>query len=544
MPPTTAPSAGRLGGTAGVIANEMDDADAGAMPLAEAGARVLSKPLSDAIRAWWAYERAPMFQAVHTVVSVPLRDGVTLACSLSRPGKGSEPAAGKFPGLVVEYTPYALAADTLIAEADFFAARGYNGLVCQLRGAGLSGGTWNHAASHQDGLDAHDLVEWLATQPFCDGRMGQFGGSYGGFTTYQAAVEQPPHLLAIAPMIAPGSLYHDVIYPGGIKTTEQGDIDIWPTTAELLSLGKVKADDEYATNRMHPTYDAYWQERTMMQHAASIKVPILGIGAWEDANFRSGMLANVEAAPSNTWVIYGQWPHLSPVAFQTPCDTCVPEPLPSGVMLAWFDHWVMQLPNVPLPAAPVFLSEEGPRGVGKGWQEVAWNPKPKQAASYELGADATLAPAATSSAPVMFHEPAEPNQPQGVLLFTTAPLDADRVLMGHAELRLHATLSAPDANFYLELIDLDDKGQETLVNDGFLAASHRDSDTSPQPVTPGTAVDYVIPIRADHHRFVAGHKLRLRLSGGKSTSLVPVSKPVDITVQTGAVSSLHLSPGW
>ena len=72
--------------------------------------------------------------------------------------------------------------------------------------------------------------------------------------------------------------------------------------------------------------------------------------------------ANIEAALDHTWAIYGQWPHLSPVAYESECDTCVPEPLPSGVTLAWFDHWVMQLPNVPLPKKPVFLSEEGPRG--------------------------------------------------------------------------------------------------------------------------------------------------------------------------------------
>lgn len=513
--------------------------------MADTGTEIArAMPLSDAIRAWWAYERPGTFSVARSDVTVPMRDGVTLACSLSRPASGEDPAPGQFPGLVVEYTPYALVADTLIAEADFFAERGYNGLVCHVRGTGLSGGTWNHAASRQDGLDAHDLVEWLATQSFSDGRMGQFGGSYGGFTTYQAAAEQPPHLLAIAPMIAPGSLYHDVIYPGGIKTTEQGTIDMWPDTAEVLSLGRIDAADEYATNREHPTYDAYWQERSMSGRVAAIRVPILGIGGWEDANFRSGMLADIEGALDNTWAIYGQWPHLSPVAFNAECDTCVPEPLPSGVMLAWFDHWVKQLPDVPLPPEPVFLSEEGPRGVGKGFQEVAWQSSPSSTPSYELGSDGTLAARAIATDNIMFHEPAEPEAAGGSVAFTTAPLDADHVLLGHAALHLRATLSADDANFYVELIDLGPNDQETLVNDGFLKASHRESDTTPEPVTSGTAIDYVIPIRADHHRFVAGHSLRLRISSGKSDSLVPPAQPVDIAIHTGAASALYLSQGW
>jgi predicted acyl esterase len=445
---------------------------------------------------------------------------------------------------VVEYTPYALAAGTLVAEAGFFAARGYNAVVCQVRGAGLSGGTWNHAASPQDGLDVYDIVEWLATQSFSDGRVGQFGGSYGGATSYQGGAEQPPHLLATAPMISPGSLYQDVIYPGGIKTTERGDIDVWPVTAQLLSLGRINADDEYAANRAHPTYDDYWQQRAITPRVSSIKVPILGIGAWDDANFRSGMLANIEAALDGTWAIYGQWPHLSPVSYEAQCDTCVPEPLPSGVTLAWFDHWVMQSPDVPLPLHPVFLSEEGPRGVGRGWREVAWNPNVSSAPSYELGSDGLLAPAATTMGMARFHEPAEPDAPGGAMTFTTAPLDVDHVLLGHAALHLRASLTASDANFYVELIDVDSKGDETLVNDGFLKASHRNSDTTPEPVTPGAAIDYVVPIRADHYRFVAGDSLRLRISGGKSTSLVPVAEPVDIAIQAGVPSALYMSPGW
>jgi predicted acyl esterase len=381
-------------------------------------------------------------------------------------------------------------------------------------------------------------------QSFSDGRIGQFGGSYGGATSYQAAAEQPPHLLATAPMISPGSLYQDVIYPGGMKTTERGDIDVWPVTAEFLSLGRIDADDEYAANRAHPIYDSYWQERAITPRVTQIHVPILGIGAWEDANFRSGMLANIEAGLDHTWAIYGQWPHLSPVSYQSECDTCVPEPLPSGVTLAWFDHWVMQLPNVPLPAKPVFLSEEGPRGVGKGWQEVTWSPAPSTIATYELGADATLAAAPAMQGVVTFHEPAEPDAAGGSATFTTAPLGVDHVFMGHAALHLRATLSAADANFYVELIDVDAAGTEALVNDGMLKASHRASDITPQPVTPGVANDYVIDIRADHDRFVAGHQLRLRISGGKSTSFVPSAEPVDISIQTGSASALYLSPSW
>jgi predicted acyl esterase len=150
----------------------------------------------------------------------------------------------------------------------------------------------------------------------------------------------------------------------------------------------------------------------------------------------------------------------------------------------------------------------------------------------------------SSSAVVTIHEPAEPDAKGGSATFTSSALAADHSLLGHAELHLRATLSAPDASFYVELIDLDDKNRETLVNDGFLKASHHESDTDPKPVAAGVPFDYVVPIRAHHYRFVAGHSVRLRISGGKSTSLVPAATPVDIMIQTGSASTLHLSPAW
>ena len=47
-------------------------------------------------------------------------------------------------------------------------------------------------------------------------------------------------------MQSPSSLYHDVIFPGGIKTTERGAIDMWPELAVLTSEGVIDADAEYA----------------------------------------------------------------------------------------------------------------------------------------------------------------------------------------------------------------------------------------------------------------------------------------------------------
>ncbi len=507
------------------------------------GEPLVTDELSSETKAWWDYDREATYQVKRTNVKVAMRDGTKLSCALARPARNALRAApGKFPGLVVEFTPYQRLAMLFNPEAAFFTRRGYNTLVCTMRGIGDSEGSWNHAMTNQENEDAYDLVEWLASQSFSDGRVGQFGESYGGYTTYGAAVENPPHLKAVAPLQSPGSLYHDVIYPGGIKATEGGTIDNWPAAAKFMTAGVVVPETEYAAARPHPTYDAFWEDGALVDRAQNIKVPVLTVGGWNDQYFRSGTLSMIEGALDRTWAIYGPFGHFYPVSLT---EEGTAGQLPSGVLLAWFDHWVMELPNVPIPSNPTFVSYECPAGTGKGFMDLpgGWNPAGSDHVTYQLGADGTLAPDAPGGGTVSFHEPAEPTDAGGSASFTTAPLDSDRVLLGHSTLMLRAALSATDANFYAELIDVAPDGTEVLVNDGFLKASHRSSHVTPSDVTPGEAVDYEIDVRADHYRFAAGHSLRLRISGGPSDTLVPMETPVDVAISTGEASTLRL-PGF
>lgn len=510
---------------------------------------VQTDQLSDTTQAWWAYEREAKYRVKRSEVEVPMEDGTKIACTLSRPANNFGMAArGKFPGLVVEFTPYALLQSFFKNEAAFFTRRGYNTLVCTMRGTGQSEGTWDHAMTSQENKDAVELVEWLGTQSFSNGRVGQFGESYGGYTSYGVAIEgsDSKYLKAVAPLQSPGGLYNDVIYPGGIKSTEGGTIDNWPGVAVMMTYGAVVPETEYAAGREHPTFDDFWQDGNLANRANEINVPVLSVGGWNDVYFRSGTLSMIEGALDKTWAIYVPFTHIYPV------NVAEGEPiaaaLPSGVLLAWFDKHVMGLDNVPIPAQPTFVSFEGPFGVnidmGNGYQEVDWNDvlANPTALTYQLGADGTLSSGA-SSGTVTFHEPAEPTDANGSVTFTTAPLGTDHVLLGHPTLTLEATLSANDANFYAELIDVAPDGKETVVNDGFLKASHRLSHVTPTAVTPGVPVVYEIGIRADHYRFFADHRVRLRISGASSKTLVPMEIPVDITISTGSASTLQL-PGF
>src|SRR5260221_711684 len=68
---------------------------------------------------WWSYDRPATYDPVQTHVFVPVRDGTLLGCDLYQPGHGTTAAAGRFPGVVAEFTPYFALRLTVASEADF-----------------------------------------------------------------------------------------------------------------------------------------------------------------------------------------------------------------------------------------------------------------------------------------------------------------------------------------------------------------------------------------------------------------------------------------
>ncbi|MEX1006440.1 MAG: CocE/NonD family hydrolase [Acidimicrobiia bacterium] len=136
--------------------------------------------------------------AVERDVAVVVRDGTVLRANVYRPvSSGSYPA-------VIERTPYGKDAARPSSTIDGVraAAAGLVVVVQDVRGQGRSdGGAFYMFRDEFD--DGYDTVEWVAAQPFCNGRVGCYGTSYGGNTSWQAAIAAPPSLGAIAPVQSP-----------------------------------------------------------------------------------------------------------------------------------------------------------------------------------------------------------------------------------------------------------------------------------------------------------------------------------------------------
>ena len=165
--------------------------------------------------------------------AVILRDGVTIYVDVLRPaGNDKVPAIvawspyGKSRGNAKQYTELfdLLGMDTKTLsglhkfegpDPAFWCAQGYAVCNPDPRGSYHSEGdirVW----SRKEGEDYFDLIEWLAVQPWCNGKVGTSGNSYLCISQWFAAAERPPHLAAIAPWEGMSDIYRDLVVRGGI----------------------------------------------------------------------------------------------------------------------------------------------------------------------------------------------------------------------------------------------------------------------------------------------------------------------------------------
>jgi len=250
-------------------------------------------------------------------VEIKMRDGVILRGDIFRPA-----VDGKFP-VLLQRTPYRKTAWGYdIDFAQRAASHGYVVFLQDVRGRYTSDGDW--APFVHESEDGYDTIEWIATQPYSNGKVGMFGGSYVGATQVLAAIAHPPHLAGICPVVT-ASNYHDGwTYQGGAfeqwfseswtsglaQDTLEHKIERLPNTQEdvnalpltsypIFNLNPPGIVDSSTSSvapyfldwLAHPTYDDFWKRISIEEHYADIRVPALHVGAWYDL-FLGGTLRN------------------------------------------------------------------------------------------------------------------------------------------------------------------------------------------------------------------------------------------------------------
>ena len=179
---------------------------------------------------------------------IKARDGVELEAWITQPSHPS----GRLP-TVLTLTQYDIDGGRHGDSAGYYAGRGYAFVQAYVRGRGRSGGVKSDDLGSQVGRDGYDLVEWIAAQPWSDGKVVMFGGSFVGMTQWQTAAQLPPHLAAIAPY-AP-------IYPGWDIPNTNGIPQAWTT----VILGYVSGR---SLNSGFMRNEGYWSGKMLEQYAA------------------------------------------------------------------------------------------------------------------------------------------------------------------------------------------------------------------------------------------------------------------------------------
>jgi putative CocE/NonD family hydrolase len=351
-------------------------------------------------------------------IMVPMRDGVQLATDVYRL-EGTTPAP-----VLISRTPYNK--DHMVTSGDIFnilraVQAGYTVITQDVRGRYASEGRFNpHIQETDDGVDA---FAWAAAQPWSNGVVGTFGGSYLGATQWLPAREQPPTLRAIAPSITFSDGYEGCSYQGGAKVLH--DLrwvvaDIVPAEIERrIARGEKPLDSEtplevdgaltelpLATHPLireyaafyldwlaHSKADDYWLPSSPQAGYEQIGVPALNISGWYDiflwSTFQNymGMKqgGGTEQARQNQRVIIGPWTHMNfsgsfPEREFGWGGSSAAIDLP-GIHLRWFDRWLKDVDNGIGQEPPVMIFV---MGIDKWRTEADWPLPDTQYRDYYL----------------------------------------------------------------------------------------------------------------------------------------------------------------
>lgn len=539
---------------------------AAALTLAQAAAEPASpEPRESSPGVYRGYSSERYADWIRHAVYVPAGDGTRLAVTIYRPADHGVAVQTRLPVLFA-FTPYHARTrlpDGRIASPVEDAAHGARPMVdmtrygyvvvsADLRGKGASFGSRRGFQDAQEARDGHDLVEWLARQPWSDGQVAMWGCSYVGGEQYRVAATAPPHLKAIFPGCADFDKYL-FVSRGGItaqfNTRSEDPVAVdGPTlpmdedpSGDLLrqAVAGHAANTKMAdTWRGMPFRDSvsplfgtrYWQEVSASSYTGIIEksgIAIYKWGNWMDEGGIQALLADANLKNPGK-LLMGGWGHCDPGSFDMFAE-----------QLRFYDHYLKQVDNGidREPHITFYTLDAEP---GREWRSTAVWPLPEtvhQRLYLGAGALAGAAPAAGQDEYRVDYGVSCPSEPifwpcvlddKGAV-YTSPPLPANLQVTGSPILHLWLTATNADANVFAYLEDVAPDGAVAILSHGRLKLSHRapgkagfatldlpwhndrEADLLPAPIDAPSEV--VFDLLPTSKVFKAGHRLRLTLTG-------------------------------
>jgi len=512
-----------------------------------------------------------------TTFMVPMRDSVCLATNVYLP---DDTASGPVP-LVLNRTPYGRNDGGSFRDSLFTHGIGF---ACQdPRGRGDSEGVDSLFLDNGWGerRDGFDTVEWLAAQPWCNGKIGYYGGSAHGIIGYLCMAANPPHLVCGFVACAASDMHKHGIFPGGCYRREQ--IDSW-----MSLYGLTHMRDLFVENYI---YSEEWDRLNIFTRLDSINVPFYHIGGWYDTFLEGNVDAfyriqyeGASGANGTQKMLIGPWTHghwntRTQGALVYPENSLwTIEPLAT----LWFAHYLKDEDNgiEDTSAVRVYIMGDTADTLdGCYWKEFShWPPEETQKDSLFLHFDNTLTDAVDSLDTFLtyYHDPDAPMyhtggrnlislflfglggsgprsqllqdlSPQGVI-FTSDVLDESVRIIGRVKLRLFASSDCVDTDFMVRLEDVYPSGTPFLVFDGALGARFREGRDHEVFMTPGEVYEFEIELGNIAISFEEEHRIRIGICSAlydRYESNSNTGEPFRLDTYTQiANNNIHIGPSY
>ncbi|MFD6857990.1 CocE/NonD family hydrolase [Rhodococcus sp. NPDC060086] len=465
---------------------------------------------------------------------------------------------------------------------------GYTQVIVDVRGTGFSQGQWDVLGPREQ-QDTVEVIDWVAAQPWSNGRIGTTGVSYSAINQIQAAGHRPAELDAVFAVEPGNDLLRDIVGTGGaigvgfmpawlglvnglkwvpdVEALLQGRFDAqWlrdrmadPFTKipELVEALTAPTIEGVSPDALEVAQDgSFYQERQADLDA--VDVPTFVFGNWHDifANSEPDIYNSIPVAPGDKQLVMGDGYHaVLGEDFGTPGHP----PTMAALQRAWFDHWLADIDNGITDYGPVTLLQQG-----GGWTTTDQFPRagveyermylsmPQSGTAAHAVHDGSLqptppdAPARLTVAPglrgVCSREAAQGTAGLAVVLgsnctkdarfneaegltFTSQPMVEPTALSGPINLHLNTVLDNPDGFWSVSINDVAPDGRSTVLSSGSLVASLRAIDDSKSTFT--EAGDY-----AQAHPFLT-LDTRQPVVPGQPTQLDISMLPTDAILQPG-----------
>ncbi len=432
-----------------------------------------------------------------------------------------------------------------VVDPEKWVPEGYACVRVDSRGSGCSPGkidVW----SPRERKDLHDCIEWAATQPWSNGKIGLSGISYYAMNQWQVATLQPPHLAAMVAWEGAADFYRDVCYHGGIlcdflgnwyrkqvASVQHGLSERAPksqiTGASVAGPASL-SPEELARNRgevgqevkAHPLDDQWHRARS--PDWSKVKTPFLSAANWggQGLHPRGNFEAFTQAASEEKWLeAHGleHWTH-----FYTDYGV--------GLQKRFFDHFLKGADNGWDSQPRVRLQVRHVDGRFVERHESEWPLARTQWTKYYLHPEGQRLD--TQAVP---HEGAIPYDALGEgLTFSTPPLAQELEITGPIAVKLFISSATRDADLFLVVRVFDPNGDDvvfqgaldpnTPVAQGWLRASHRKLDArrslpnrpyhthdERQPLTPGEVYELDVEVWPTCIVVPPGYRVALSVRG-------------------------------